>query len=76
MDIVYQKKVLIVSFQDFWCTKINNHQICFENDDNKVFETQNSLHTTRIYSFAFKYVFFSFSKKSDAKIYNNYILNY
>ena len=31
MDIEYQKKtVLNASFQDFLCTKLNNHMICFE----------------------------------------------
>ena len=25
-----KKTVLIASFQDFWCTKIDNHLICFE----------------------------------------------
>jgi hypothetical protein len=32
MDILYKKKVLIKhKFQDFWCTKVNNILICFEN---------------------------------------------
>ena len=33
----YEKPVFNVIFQAFWCTKIKNHLICFENNDNYVF---------------------------------------
>ena len=57
-----KKPGLKASFQDFWCTNINNHQICFEKDDRYIFNSKNSLNTTRISSF--KYVFIVFFRKN------------
>ena len=31
-----EKTVLNASFQDFWCTSINNHLFCFEKNENYV----------------------------------------
>ena len=62
-----EKPVLNASFQDFWCTNINNHLICFEKTINMSLKAKNSLHTTRISSF--NTYLSSFSKREDAKIY-------
>ena len=63
-----EKLVLNASFQDFWCTKINNHLFCFEKMITTYLKAKNSLHATRISSFKCVFIVF-FEKKTDAKIY-------
>ena len=73
MDIVYQKKtVLNASFQDFWCTNINNHLSCFEKTINTYSKAKNSLNTTRISRIKYVFIVF-FEKKSDAKIFDLFL---
>ena len=53
-----EKPVLNESFQDIWCSNINNHLFCFEKTITTYLKAKNSLHATRISSF--KYVFIVF----------------
>ena len=61
-----KKLVLIVSFQEIWCTNVNNHLICFEKTINtylkaKIPYTQHKFLALNMYLLSFK-------KNSDANI--------
>ena len=61
--IQMEKPVLNASFQDFWCTNINNHLICFEKDDKYIYlKAKKSLHRTQM--LVLKHIFHLFRNKS------------
>ena len=58
-----EKPILNASFQDFWCTNINNHLFCFKKTITTYLKAKNSPHATRISSFKCVFIVFFETKQ-------------